>query len=99
MNGTENRDAIPWVDMTFAAGDKPVAISQTKRAVSDIARLRRDIERRLEAVISAELASFIDSTGMTVDALSVNLLKPGSIEATRQLGRIQSVVLDISVRR
>ncbi|MDQ1921643.1 hypothetical protein [Massilia pseudoviolaceinigra] len=99
MNGTENPGALPWVDMTSAAIDKPVAISQTKRAVSDIARMRRDIERRLETVISAEIASFIDATGMTVDGITVNLLKPGSIEATRQLGRIQSVVLDISVRR
>ncbi|NHZ94569.1 hypothetical protein [Massilia sp. CCM 8734] len=99
MNGTENRDGLPWVDMAYAAGDKPVAISQTKRAVSDIARLRRDLERRLQTAINAELNAFIDATGMAVDSLTVNILRPGSIEATRQIGRIQSIVLDISVRR
>ncbi|MCY0910854.1 hypothetical protein [Massilia antarctica] len=99
MNGTTNPDALPWVDMAYAASGTGVAVSETRRAVSDIAKMRRDLERRLQTLINAELGTFIDATGMVVDALTVNILRPGSIDATRQIGRIQSVVLDISVRR
>ncbi|HEX8610156.1 MAG TPA: hypothetical protein VF800_02615 [Telluria sp.] len=107
MNGIQNLDALPWVDMTYAtaldlqapaSGTGP-AVSETKRAVSEIAKMRRDLERRLQAMINTELGAFIDATGMAVDALTVNMLRSETVDATRQVGRIQSVVLDISVRR
>lgn len=107
MNGTQSPDALPWVDMAYAAacdlhpppGDKGTTMSEIRRSVSDISKMRRDLERRLQTLINTELGAFIDATGMAVDALTVNMLRFDSIDATRQIGRIQSVVLDISVRR